>query len=469
MNTPGILIQMVTKVIENGSGLRSRGIFIGVQMAMAGALLAVTLSGCAAVQPGPAESPGPTDVPEAGSIAYVGLDENIYLIDPAGGSPHPITDDAAAGSSNLHRYQTPTWDPSSNALAFIELKAGESGVAEGLVHVLAQDASEAEVVFRDRENFPIYMDWSSRGSQLAILTSQAGESSLRLWIAGAQEMATEVDSGQPYYWDWSEQGEKLFAHVGGSAAANPAGARLSLVSMDSGDVADFSLEPAAFRAPDVRPGNGGAAVAAETDEGPALLLLDETGEMDQVLIGLDQAVAFSWSPAGDQLAYVEGSGAGPHAFGELSLLEVLEDGAVNRLDTGLGPVVAFFWSPESDQLAAFVVEAVEPRRDQLASSRSQMTEFMLRLVLVDAETGRWDDLARLQPTADWLSVVTYHDQYQRSSTIWSPSGDRLVYSSDRTSGEAGIYVIEAQPGAEPRLIARGNLAFWSFSEAIRLR
>ena len=334
---------------------------------------------------------------------------------------------------------------------------------------MAQDAAEAEVVFRDRENIPIYMDWSSHGSQLAILTSQVGESSLRLWIAGPQEMANEVDRGQPYYWDWSEQGERLFAHVGGSASANPAGARLSLLSMDSGNVADLSLEPAAFRAPDVRPGIGGVAVAAESDEGSAILLLEETGELDRVLVDLDRTVAFSWSPAGDRLAYVEGSGADPHAFGELTLLEVLEDGGVNRLDTGLGPVVAFFWSPRSDQLAAFVVEAVEPRRDQLASFRSQTNEIILRLMLVDAGTGTWDELARIQPTADWLSVVAYHDQYQRSSTIWSPAGDRLVYSSDRIGGEAGIYVIAAQPGAESRLIARGNLAFWSYSEAVSQR
>ena len=105
----------------NEVDVKSNRIPIRISIALAGALLAVTMSGCAAKEIGSAEESVPTGVPAAGSIAYVGLDENIYLIDPAGGSPRPVTDDAASGGSDLRRYQDPTWDPSTGSLAFIEL------------------------------------------------------------------------------------------------------------------------------------------------------------------------------------------------------------------------------------------------------------------------------------------------------------------------------------------------------------
>ncbi len=84
-------------------------------------------------------------------------------------------------------------------------------------------------------------------------------------------------------------------------------------------------------------------------------------------------------------------------------------------------------------------------------------------MLVDAATGEWADLARLEPTSDWLSIIAFHDQYQRSATIWSPTSDALVYTSERNGGKPGVYVIAAAEGAEAELIAEGTLAFWSMA------
>jgi hypothetical protein len=328
---------------------------------------------------------------------------------------------------------------------------------------LPAGADESEIVFRDSDNFPIYLDWSGRNSQLAILTSRQGISELRLWVADGPSMAVEIDWGQPYYWDWDADGRTLFAHVGGSATANPAQARISsLASIDSVPQ-NLELAPASFRAPAYRPQQGGLLVALQEQAGSQLVLLNDEGGEEATLAELSQSAAFSWSPDGDTVALVESSGLDPHSLGELVLLEMDGTEVKNRIQTGLDSVAAFFWSPDGAKLAAFVPEIVEPRQDQLISYSAQGASFALRLVLVEAGTGEWQDIAELEPTNDWLGVVAYHDQYQRSGTIWSPASDSIVYTSKRSGGESGVFVIEAKPGAEARLIAQGTVAFWSLS------
>jgi TolB protein len=393
----------------------------------------------------------------------VGDDGNIYRIRPQGGSPVQITSDAQENSESVRRYQNPTWDPSSDALAYIEVLDRSGGLDEAWVHVLPAGADESEVVYRDSDSFPIYLDWSSRGSRLAILTSRQGVSELRLWVAQGISMAVELDWGQPYYWDWSQDGERLFVHVGGSATANPANARLSLFPTIGSKPENLAQRPGSFRAPAYRPEQGGLLVALEDQQGSRLALLDERGREQSNLAEVTLTTSFSWSPDGEKVAYVEGAGLDPDSLGDLEILAVEDDEVVGRIESGLNGVAAFFWSPDGRRLAAFVPEFVEPREDQLVSYSAQAPSFIFRLIVVDANSGEWLELDQLRPTNDWLSVVAYHDQYQRSGTVWSPSGDSIVYTSARPGGAPGVFVIEAEEGAEARLIAEGTVAFWSLS------
>jgi Tol biopolymer transport system component len=433
---------------------------------LTGLLLGLALSACGTLPDPIKTSPPPQDLDEGSHIAYIGSDENVYIIAPDGGDPQPITRGPSMPSSGVHRYQDPTWDPSSGALAFIELAGVENGVDDALVHILPEGSQETEVAFQDPSNIPIYLDWSPEGSHLTILSSQVGEAGLRLWIAGLQTPAREVDRGQPYYWDWSDDGTRLYTHVGGSAAANPGNARIGIFEDMAESSERLEWQPAAFRAPAYRPTRGGVVIAAERQGESQLLLLNDQGSFKNSLADLSQSVAFAWSPSGDQLAYVEGTGLDPHTFGQLSLLSLTDDGEVEKIETGLSPVVAFFWSPLGDRIAAFVPEILEPRQDQLVGYSRQSSNLQLQLVIIESSSGEWRELVRLRPTEQWLSVVAFHDQYQRSSTIWSPSGERLVYTSDRSGGESGVYVIDVDGSAEANLIAQGSLAFWSFRHRV---
>jgi hypothetical protein len=81
---------------------------------------------------------------------------------------------------------------------------------------------------------------------------------------------------------------------------------------------------------------------------------------------------------------------------------------------------------------------------------------------LDVTTGESRELFTYQPTQQFLSVLPYFDQYDQSVTIWSPDNNNLVLSFLGSSGKPGIAVVAASGKLEPRILAEGYLAFWSW-------
>ena len=65
----------------------------------------------------------------------------------------------------------------------------------------------------------------------------------------------------------------------------------------------------------------------------------------------------------------------------------------------------------------------------------------------------------------WLS---YFDQYSHSHGVWSPDGLHLVFAGripepdDTVRTQDQVIVLDADGFAEPRAIAEGTVAFWSW-------
>jgi Tol biopolymer transport system component len=89
-------------------------------------------------------------------------------------------------------------------------------------------------------------------------------------------------------------------------------------------------------------------------------------------------------------------------------------------------------------------------------------EIQLGLYLVDVRTGAITRLAVFSPTSDFIDILPFYDQYQRSTTIWSPDSQHIVYSSVDPGGDEGIYVVHASGEGVPQRIASGTVAFWSW-------
>lgn len=401
----------------------------------------------------------------SGKIAVIGKDSNIYLIDPGTGARQAITENATGprGADNSFRiYDNPTWAPSTGQLAFTEFRGSQGGLARASVHILGAGEERSRVVYDDPIESPFYLYWDPTGRFLTFLSSTR-TTDLELWFVDEDGSPKLLDIGQPYYWSWSPDGASLVSHVGGSAALNPEGAELRLIDPTSRDIEELDHSPFAFQAPAFEPDGSRVLVSLDRVEGEGgLVALSPEGEYQSTLLRSDRPAAFVWSPSGEKVAYLEASSTGSLAFGELSILDVSGDGEASRVESNLPPVSGLFWSPNGEQLAAFVPEISSPEQEQQVAWSRQDQALVMRLYLVDAESGEGRLLATFRPTGEFLRILPFFDQYAQSATIWSPDGGHLVYTSRREGGAAGVYVITAEPGAEPEMLEEGKLAFWSF-------
>lgn len=87
---------------------------------------------------------------------------------------------------------------------------------------------------------------------------------------------------------------------------------------------------------------------------------------------------------------------------------------------------------------------------------------MLGLFILDVNSGESRQIRFFQPTPEFFSTLSFFDQYQRSATIWSPDSKNVVVSAVSGEENRGIWVINASGQLDPRLVAPGSLAFWSW-------
>jgi hypothetical protein len=96
------------------------------------------------------------------------------------------------------------------------------------------------------------------------------------------------------------------------------------------------------------------------------------------------------------------------------------------------------------------------------SGQPQQVTVLLTLHVLDVQRGRDRRIATFQPTSQFLGILPYFDQYQRSATIWSPDSRNLVLPAYASDGKPGIWVVPASGALEMRYLADGLLAFWSW-------
>ncbi len=398
-----------------------------------------------------------------GSIAYLGLDGNVYTIVPAGGQPQAITDDAnldASEDSPLALYESPTWSPDGRRLAILKYAAvGGEPVTASLLVVEAGSGVSIEA-FSSREHFPFYLSWSPDGQYVTLLSNSRGSSSLFLHLVDSDGEADRIlHTGQPFYWDWSPDGRRIIVHTGGSRAQNQAAALGVLELANRAGFNAFDLNPSDFQSPAWAPHGEGVILAVEAAGGEQnLVLASAEGKILRNLAEFDGAIAFAWSPRGESLAYsIQDPFASQLEAKSLNLVSPFTDEAAEELFRG--PVLAWFWSPDGQKIACFMlVNSMGKGGDRVAQTREQLR---MGLFVYDLRLRRSQQLALFRPTESFLEVVPFFDQYQRSSTFWSPDSRRLVFAAQETSGVEGIYVVAADGSQAPVKIAEGVIAFWS--------
>lgn len=402
----------------------------------------------------------------SGLIAYVGPDGNVYTSDQGGGKLNMVTDDAHPPQAGVRRfYDFPAWSSEDNRLAFVGFVLTEDGRAESTVFATAKDAREPVAIYSSEQHLPFYLFWSPNSTYVSFLSSVRGSSSMAMQVAPASGGESEVvNTGQPLYWDWSPQGREMIAHVGGSAASNPDGARLSRLQIDPViREIGLGLAPTSFQAPAYSPDGEHVLLAGVGGGGrQQLVLADARGVVQHTLMdGYEGSIAFAWAPKGDYAAVVTGEPTSQALIGSLSFLDLKTPAAPLITETEANEVIGFFWAPDGKKLAYFRPVVVSNQQEgQQTSQAGQVLLFELHVV--EATSGDSKRVALFQPTQGFLNLFPFFDQYERSATIWSPDSNYLVISAIASADTEGLFIVPASGNFEPRFLVEARVGFWSW-------
>lgn len=403
---------------------------------------------------------------KSGLISYIGADGNMYVSDQGGGSLKQLTKDALIPANQgdpVLYYQYPTWSRDGSQLAFMGISSDGEQAKSKLMVANIDDDSVNEVYTSESEH-PIYLNWSPDNTNLSFIsTTVSGQNMILQSIPSAGGDRRILDTGSPYYWSWSPDGNVMVIHAGGAAASSPE--HLAFLNIDSGatTVTEYGLDstPASFQAPAWSPDGSRIALARIAEEKNEIIVTDNAGQNPQTIGTFTEKTAFAWSRDGTRFAYIDGKQAlDAGTVGPLHVLNMETSEEIVKE----GNIVAFFWSPSGEELAYFVLlqAQAEGGSGESGGASQAAAQYVLNLNVLDVTSGESRELFTYRPTQQFLSLLPYFDQYHQSVTIWSPDNNNLVLSFLGQSGSPGIAVVAASGNLEPRLLAQGFLAFWSW-------
>lgn len=379
--------------------------------------------------------------PKSGLIAYIGMDGNVYTVDQGGGNQTQLTADAQAGSNGYRIYRMPTWAPDGNALAFSMLEAdADQTPTKNSLFTVNKDGSALTEAYNEGDGV-IYYYWAPDSERIGVLAQTTRTLALRLVPAAGGEFQT-LDTGAPLYWTWAPDSRSVLIHADGELG------RLSLLQLgETISEQSLGITPAEFKAPAFAPSGEQVLVARKNTDNKSLVLANVDGSEARTIVDYTSDIAFGWSPDGKRIAYIESQ----ELIGSLTVADPAGQQAPVKLDED---VYAFFWSPDSKSLAYFAIGEIETEGGQMST--------VSKLKVLDVGSGRAREISIVFPTQPFFELIPYFDQYHQSLTIWSPDSQNLVVSTFYSDEATGIFVFNASGTLEPRYIADGQVAFWSW-------
>jgi len=425
-------------------------------------LLTLTISACLPQDVRVPQSPLLSTLErKAGLIAYIGIDGNIYVSDQGGGHLAQLTDDAAASTSQsaeFNFYQLPTWSQDGNLLAFVGTSGTTSNATSKLFVANMADEKTNEV-YSSNSEYPIYLYWSPDNANVSFISTSVSGTSLILQNvpAAGGGKRTIIDTGSPYYWSWAPDGNTLITHSGG-AANSTSPEHLAFIQVEDSGIIEDGLDtvPASFQAPAWSPDGNHILLTRLEDNKKEIILTDSAGVFQKSIGDFEVNTAFGWSNNSKKVAFINGiQSMAAGTIGELNVVDIETDA---KISTGEN-VIAFFWSPDSEKVAYFIPLLMN---DSTEGSGTENQQLLLQLNMLDTKTGESRELFTYQPTEQFQNTLPYFDQYHQSNTIWSPDNNNLVLSFLDEDGNPGIAIVAASGQLQPRFLAQGYLAFWSW-------
>jgi Tol biopolymer transport system component len=403
-----------------------------------------------------ASGPRPLRLDE-GLIAFVGEEGNIHVAD-IWGADKTLTDDAGEAEGRSRVYGFPSWSPADRKLAYVEILKNADGSTEASLHASGYAGGRGSPVFSSSAEVPFYLSWSPAGDRIGFLSTTAGGRSINFRISPLQGEGRLAGSGSPFYWAWSPDGRAVATHEGEPASGR--GSRLRVLdAVGDKPGVDLQVRPGAFQTPAYSPdGRYFAGVGRGPGGEGALLVASRDGSDFRPVAAIRGAAVFDWSPVGGRIAYVDGLPTPVGVIGPLKVVDVERPVLTVRRTVSHSPepnnVIAFFWSPEGRRIIYF-----EPVFGENSAGR---TEVYMTLSVLEVDTNTTRELLSFQPTPSFLGqIVPYYNQYQKSSTIWSPDGKNVVINAVTQDGRPAVIAVNLAGEWEPWFVGYGTFPFWS--------
>jgi Tol biopolymer transport system component len=395
-----------------------------------------------------------------GFILYIAPDGNVRIIDQKGGSSRALTTDAGTDKGGVVAYTSPAWSPDGKLVAFTRMTLDASHVVtDASLFTAARDGRKLTRVLSGSRLRPFYLYWSPDSRSVSLLSSVEGESFLEMGMApaGVEGAYRTLDQGSPFYWDWRADSRSIVVHVNtGQPGAD--GERMSLLSLEPQlNRSEMGVDPGVFQAPSFSPDGKSIAYASTSQAVSTLHLraLDGSGERT---VATDTGGAFlEFSRDGKRIAYLAAQRVQPVPLGTLTIVDL--GARPKKLTLKEAPVLEFFWAPDGRTLA-FVVPDTAENVDPLFLRNDGVA--YVRLMGYEVTSGRTWVIARFPPSRGFFSVLPFFDQYQRSSTMWSPDSKFVSFTALTAEGDAGLFVVSADGNVKPRFLTLGDDAFWSW-------
>jgi len=384
----------------------------------------------------PLDPAEPTEVGELdGELLLRNADGHIVVVGPDG----TVRNELASGVGRLNSQ--PTWSNSGDHVAFSSFSSDGSTLE--IVRVDDNDVTSAPL-----QSPAFYLSWSTDDSWVGALRPITGSIELII-VESATGAVRPIGAGQPLYFDWQDD-ENLIAAISETAL-------VSIPALPSREPTQRTTASplGRFQTPS-------SVDPAETDGADVLLALTRDGgnalvglSTDGVETGYGRAngpLLVSTNPLDQQIAVlVTGSEPQSQVISfQTEALPELPPGRVSVVDPASGDVktrdesriIAIQWSPDGEKLAMLQAE-----------------ERTLRWLVATPEGVR--STTSFEPSPEFASAyLPFSDQYNHSSTWWSPDSRALVIAGTIGS-DTGIWVDLIDDERDALLVSSGDIAVWS--------
>lgn len=375
----------------------------------------------------------------AGVLAIRNAEGDLIVTNPDGSG--------AVTMANGHerRLSQPTWSNGGALLAWSALDT--DGAAIEIAAIASEFAVTAETATP-----PFYLSWSSDDSWIGALRPLGGGIEF-LFASTSDGDVRPIGAGQPFYFDWRND-ESVIAAVNGTtlvevpASVEPPPTELAIErplgvfqtpSLLSDEPRRFiaALENSGFNEVVVFDG-GNVGTRLGRANGPVSIAVNST--VDHVAVNV-----FTGEPQSQVITFQTETPPDLES-GRVSIIDLVSGRLTTRPEAR---IVATQWSPDGARLA--LLQAGDP------GEPGRPGTFRWLVIDGDAVTA----LTPFSPSPEVAaSYLPFADQYNHSTSWWSPDGRALVMSGD-VGEETGIWVDLVDDDRGARRVADGDVAVWS--------